>query len=422
MQLREGLERAPAWEHRLYQAMTTDGTAELARAIAWYEELAARSLDPSVDFQLAVLYGEAGERLRVQKMAEEWETRPGLLVSLAPLIRTAYVAAPESPAVLAEQAEQLAQLPEGWFAHRVVIAWATRVGDEARLVSARAAAAAQSDRLLRRIRGLAAIEVTVITAGSVVLIAWYASRRRRLCTVGDAIVPPPWNGRLGGVVLVRGGAAGVLVLSALIVLSGLIEPWIDLESPLLEPITWPLMYLPLLLLARRYLLGPAGLEFRRALGVWPVRGGWRRLGMAATSLLAVSAIGEWMLALASASISVTSHWSEWFDRDLVWGDGLTLTSSLVSTVVIAPVFEEIAFRGVLFATLRCRFGVMTSALGSAAIFAVAHGYGAVGFADVFWSGFLWAWAFEKTGSVLPGIAAHGGTNLIVSLTIMGLLR
>ena len=56
------------------------------------------------------------------------------------------------------------------------------------------------------------------------------------------------------------------------------------------------------------------------------------------------------------------------------------------------------------------------------IFGVAHGYGWVGLLSVCWSGVLWAWIYEKTGSLLPGILAHAINNLLVCLAVMALLR
>ena len=58
----------------------------------------------------------------------------------------------------------------------------------------------------------------------------------------------------------------------------------------------------------------------------------------------------------------------------------------------------------------------------AGIFGIAHGYGWVGLLSVCWSGVLWAWIYEKTGSLLPGILAHAINNLLVCLAVMALLR
>ena len=58
--------------------------------------------------------------------------------------------------------------------------------------------------------------------------------------------------------------------------------------------------------------------------------------------------------------------------------------------VFAPIFEELAFRGILYAILRRRLNPLPAALISAGIFALAHGYGLIGFISVLWSGVLWA--------------------------------
>jgi membrane protease YdiL (CAAX protease family) len=80
-------------------------------------------------------------------------------------------------------------------------------------------------------------------------------------------------------------------------------------------------------------------------------------------------------------------------------------------VLLTPLFEEILFRGLLFFTLRNRFGAWNSALMSSLFFSLVHFYSLPGFLMTFWSGFVWAIAFERTGSLLPGIAAHAIYNL-----------
>jgi membrane protease YdiL (CAAX protease family) len=65
---------------------------------------------------------------------------------------------------------------------------------------------------------------------------------------------------------------------------------------------------------------------------------------------------------------------------------------------------------------------MPAAFISAGIFALAHGYGLIGFLSVFWSGLIWAWIYERTGSLLPGMIAHAVNNLLVCLSVIALLR
>jgi membrane protease YdiL (CAAX protease family) len=140
------------------------------------------------------------------------------------------------------------------------------------------------------------------------------------------------------------------------------------------------------------------------------------------TLLALGQVGEGVVDLAGRWLGFSAHWTEWFDRDLVWGSRAVVGMSIFDTVVLTPVFEEIVFRGLLFATLRRRFGLSTAAVLSAGIFAIAHGYGILGFGAVFWSGLLWAWAYERTGSLLPSMAAHAADNLMASLSVILVLR
>jgi hypothetical protein len=139
-------------------------------------------------------------------------------------------------------------------------------------------------------------------------------------------------------------------------------------------------------------------------------------------LVGAGVVLDAVLALGGDWLGLDSHWSEWFDPDLAWGPLTAVVVTLVVTVVLAPVFEEIIFRGVLYGSLRARFGVWPSIVVSAAVFALLHGYGATGFASVFLSGALWAWSYERTRSLLPSIAAHMINNAAVGFTLIWLLR
>ena len=84
---------------------------------------------------------------------------------------------------------------------------------------------------------------------------------------------------------------------------------------------------------------------------------------------------------------------------------------LLVAVVMAPVFEEIVFRGFLFRGLANSWGWVWGALASAAIFGAAHLQ-----LDVFLPlaalGFVLAWAYKKTGSLWTCITMHALFNLI----------
>src|SRR5207247_1264979 len=131
-----------------------------------------------------------------------------------------------------------------------------------------------------------------------------------------------------------------------------------------------------------------------------------RLLRGALVLIAAGQLGDWALGAAGRAFAVSSHWTEWFDRDLVWGSWPVVIVTLVDTVVLTPIFEELVFRGLLFGTLRRRLGPAAAAAASAGVFALAHGYGVLGFAAVFWRGLLWAWAYERTGRLAVHVEDH----------------
>jgi len=198
--------------------------------------------------------------------------------------------------------------------------------------------------------------------------------------------------------------------------------WRGPNDPLLSALSMPLMYVPLLWLARRRLFAPVGVGLTRGLGWLPAPGGWRALVWTTALLVGAGTAIDLALGLLSEATNMSSHWTEWFDEDLAWGSPTVAATSLLGTVLFAPVFEEIVFRGLLYATLRRRLAWPIAATLSAAVFALAHGYGAAGFGSVFLSGLLWAIAYERTGSLLPNTAAHLVNNVAAALGVLLLLR
>jgi len=421
MDLDEGIERGPAWERAVYRLLLSDRASDVAEALGWYEELAAASFDPAVDLHLAILEGESGRPASVRRRVDEWARRPDPMPALARLVAAAYL--PESldtgdAATLDD--ETLAEVLEpGWFRDRIAVRLAVRPGDAELLDRANASQAARSRPLLNRSRAMIVVELVLLVAGGLVLVR-LVLRGDRLARIGAVVLPPPWRGRVGAGVLIRGGALGAITLVALyfFTFTGSDRPFARVALG----VATNAAFLPVLLLARRRLLEPSGVPFAEGLGLMPAAGGMRRLLFVFLAVLSLGQLGGVAIDLAGRRVGLTAHWTEWFDRDLAWGPPLVVGLTVLDTVVLTPVFEEIVFRGLVFATLRRRFGVPGAALLSAGIFAIAHGYGVLGFATVFWSGLLWAWAYERTGSLLPSIASHAADNLMASLSVVLALR
>lgn len=94
---------------------------------------------------------------------------------------------------------------------------------------------------------------------------------------------------------------------------------------------------------------------------------------------------------------------------------------LLLVSVMAPLVEETVFRGILYGAIRRRWGVLPGVLISAAIFASLHRQLPMGFLPIFALGAAFALLYEKRGSLVPGMVAHGLNNgvLFVMLMMMG---
>ena len=87
---------------------------------------------------------------------------------------------------------------------------------------------------------------------------------------------------------------------------------------------------------------------------------------------------------------------------------------ILVAVVMAPLFEEVFFRGFLFRGFANSWGWVWGALASAAIFGFAHLQLDV-FVPLVALGFVLAWAYKRTGSLWTSIAMHALFNAIAVL-------
>jgi len=171
------------------------------------------------------------------------------------------------------------------------------------------------------------------------------------------------------------------------------------------------------LLAYAVMLAPAiviarsrGVRFAEAFGL---RG--FRMGQAVTGALV----------LIVGGILVTANYNIWLRNlgieapsntvQLVQGFGtgpLAMAVGFLLVGVVAPFVEEVAFRGVVFAGLRGRFGTPWAAVASGALFGIVHlqPLETVPLAVI---GIALAFVFARSRSLWPAIIAHGAYNTVV---------
>jgi membrane protease YdiL (CAAX protease family) len=101
-----------------------------------------------------------------------------------------------------------------------------------------------------------------------------------------------------------------------------------------------------------------------------------------------------------------------------FGGSLALT--LLAVAVIAPISEEIIFRGFTFRWLQGRLPLWAAVLASAAIFSAAHAGWAEPslFLPVFLGGVLLAYVYAKSRSVWPGVIIHMTINIVGVILIL----
>lgn len=93
-----------------------------------------------------------------------------------------------------------------------------------------------------------------------------------------------------------------------------------------------------------------------------------------------------------------------------------LPVQIVLIAIVAPVSEEVCFRGMLFGGLRRRMPRLVAALVAGVVFGALHaasGLSAVPVLSVF--GVILCLLYEKTGSVVPGILLHMLNNCVALL-------
>ena len=118
----------------------------------------------------------------------------------------------------------------------------------------------------------------------------------------------------------------------------------------------------------------------------------------------------------AGSVGLRMFWNE--------GDFLNRGSMLhvvlisIGTIIIAPVVEEIIYRGYILSALMAKFRTSTAVILSALIFGSIHvGIGPGLAIYIFLGAFIPAWLFLRFDSIYPCILMHFINNIVVYLVI-----
>lgn len=410
MDLHEVMDEIPRWERKLYE-LTGSEPETFEDAVGRFDELDEERRSARADLDLVVLLAESGQLERAAAIIEALESTESAAAQYGLWLYAAYLEAPSAQDATAMAEEIRRELPRDWFTDTLVRRIATRVDDPTLQAHAEASIETRGRILLRRVRGLTLTGIGLLLLAVVLL--WLLPRSPRGARVAAAPLPPRWR-RADGLGLFFRATFAYLLMPAALVLSLPRTPATTVAMGLLGGV-------PMLWWLHRY-LHARGESIRETFGLRVPHGQALRVVGWSLVLLGISLAGESLLSVGLTALGVTSHWADGFLEEFLWGSPITVTAGTIDGVVWAPFFEELAFRGLLYPTLRLRLPPWPAALLSAALFGVAHGYGPQGFAAVTWSGMIWALGYERTRSLLPGMLAHAASNLLATTSFLLLLR
>ena len=105
-----------------------------------------------------------------------------------------------------------------------------------------------------------------------------------------------------------------------------------------------------------------------------------------------------MQELTARALSSKRRWAAW----------------LLSSAVLAPIHEELLFRGFLLPSLALWLPPWAAVALSSLLFAVVHGDLAA-VLMVWWAGSLFGWCYAITGNLLAPIVLHSIFNLLLAV-------
>ncbi len=406
-----------SFEQVMYRLGGQDGETQ-EQIQRWYEERVDFQSGPLDGLYLGMIYGEAGLTDQLRQFVANWESERNPHTLFRRLLEVGYGQKEMSPADYAFlQASLAEELPTNLFYFHLARRIAVQAGDRDLQANLQSQEYRLTDPPLWKWRVLLVGEIVVIGIGGVLLLRLGIARLRGRASqslTDLAEIRVPWTFREGIAVLARGGALTILLM-------GLVAVMPD-GLGIIEDFGIVLLYLPPVVLTSMMLCRPRKQSFLQAVGCSNV---WQRLksGLSlVVMLVALGLVGDWLIVLGGDAFQSSVHWTEWFVPQLIWGTRMELMKTTIDFVLLAPFFEELIFRGILFTTLRTRFNFPLSMVASGLIFALAHGYGLIAFLTVLWSGLLWAWAYERTGSVIPGMLAHAVNNGVVVYSLVAFFR
>lgn len=161
-------------------------------------------------------------------------------------------------------------------------------------------------------------------------------------------------------------------------------------------------------LGRRYLLRPAGLSLKSALGVDLDSRRLLTLLVFGFVLFGIDQICNPLAAMTLAPLGLYGWGGVPPPVDPSWD--WTIALGATETILVTPIVEEVLFRGLLYGVLRSRVGPFAAALLSGVAFSAIHVGDATRTLSLMLGGIVYALGYERSRSLLPCVVAHSLNN------------
>ncbi len=399
LDLAAALEKLPAWEKAALAPFLPVGGHVVEEALQGFETVIRLGgyVREGESRDEAALDGLRARRAVLLAELGRLEEAQGDFDALAARGHTEFLDAVRGLAAGRGDPAALALAGDGW------------IGRVAQARAARAPAPEPSSAAARTLQW-ARVRLGLVAVGAAILLAWLARNRPEGATASIAI-PPPWSPQVGFGVLVRAGFAAFAIYIALELLGAQLDTTLPLAFGAL------CASVPLFWLVRKHLVRPSGLSFADILGLRPGApiSSWLLTSLA---LFALDQIGSNALATAARATGAVEPWSVSVDALVMWGSGAVLALSVADSVLFGVLAQELAFRGVLFPSLRGVHGPFHAALLSGLLFAAVQFVSLPAMLALGWSGLVYALSVERTRSLVPALVASAlGTAFALAFDV-----
>jgi hypothetical protein len=419
LEMADASPETPTWAWRLQRLIFSSATDVRDEAIreftAVLEAHAQGAIEATpaevlqVEGRLALVLAEVDERDLLRKRLDTLDARGTDGARLAAMVRFASGLSDERPATKKEVEEALALLRDEarpgptWATDRLMARVFRRLGSEPDARAAEERILDRGTRMLTQALWLSGSAVALVLAG----LALWAARlwlHKPWPRLSSGVSPAPWSKAEGYDMTVRSGVFGLgLLLPYSILLSLLVSD----SAAASQPFGTLLGALPMLYYLTQRVPAVHGTRLVELFGF--------RLEAPATALLVASLmlIAFEQVAGMGASVLGREPWHEGLPEGALLGGPAELVMLFLDVVIWAPLFEEIACRGLIYTSLRTRFDPWNSALVSAALFTLPHMYSPIVAMGLFLGAVASAVVYERTRSLLPCIIAHAVNNALV---------